>query len=93
MTEMGQILYHMEIRFPRPGKAWTRKNSVKARFCFVTTTGITRRLKSFVVKPTHDHLHEVNVGRSSSICSSSIGIFTHAVPIKCLVTGLLGFIQ
>ncbi|RVX06917.1 hypothetical protein CK203_015045 [Vitis vinifera] len=35
-------------------------------------------------------LHEINVRSSSSCISSSVGVFTHSGPIKCLLTGILG---
>lgn len=34
-------------------------------------------------------LHELS-GRSSSYAPTCIGIFSHALPIKCLLTGILG---
>ncbi|KAL5717361.1 hypothetical protein ACHQM5_010376 [Ranunculus cassubicifolius] len=60
----------------RPGLS--KKKSGKSRLQFVTTTG----------NQEDGDLHEGNVKRSSSI--SSIGVFTHAMPIKCVVMGLLG---
>lgn len=65
----------------------TKKLSGKSRLQFVTTTGDQEIVDE---ENKHAHLHDVNIRRSSSICSSTIGLFTHAVPIKCLIAGLLG---
>ncbi|KAF5204405.1 Phosphoglycerate mutase family protein, partial [Thalictrum thalictroides] len=70
----------------------SRKKSGKSRLQFVTTTGdheVEDETSSHEANNL-GHLHDLNVQRSSSVCSSSIGIFTHAVPIRCLVAGLLG---
>ncbi|KAE8696146.1 putative pentatricopeptide repeat-containing protein [Hibiscus syriacus] len=48
------------------------------------------------VSNNHPRLHDINVMNSSfpstntSSASSCVGVFTHSLPIKCLVTGILG---
>ncbi|KAF8408498.1 hypothetical protein HHK36_007654 [Tetracentron sinense] len=73
----------------------SRKTSGKSRLKFVTTTGDheAENETSHCEANHQDQSHAINVrSSSSSSCttSSSIGVFTHAVPIKCLLTGLLG---
>ncbi|GMI93951.1 mitochondrial editing factor 14 [Hibiscus trionum] len=47
------------------------------------------------VANNHPSLHDINVRNSSfpstntSLASSCVGVFTHSLPIKCLITGLL----
>ncbi|KAL6011740.1 hypothetical protein ACLOJK_002205 [Asimina triloba] len=66
-----------------------RKKSGKSRLQFVTM-GDNETEDDFSPRDesTQRHHHEVNVRSSSS--TISIGIFTHAIPIKCLLTGVLG---
>ncbi|XP_057445801.1 uncharacterized protein LOC130737943 [Lotus japonicus] len=75
-------------RHHRP--AFSRKKSGKSRLQFMTTTG----------DEVEDEVHSSNVNHQISLHNSSfssfspsvscIGLFTHSVPIKCLLTGLLG---
>lgn len=70
--------------------AFSRKKSGKSRLQFVTTTGDV----------IEDDIPSINVNHESSLRNSNfnsfsssvscIGLFTHSVPIKCLLTGLLG---
>nr|DAD34112.1 TPA_asm: hypothetical protein HUJ06_004752 [Nelumbo nucifera] len=70
----------------------SKKKSGKSQFQFVTTTG-DHEVED-VLSPQEaknpDQLHETDVRNESSSSYTSIGVFTHAVPIKCLLTGLLG---
>ncbi|XP_042501752.1 uncharacterized protein LOC122079394 [Macadamia integrifolia] len=70
----------------------TRKKSGKSRLQFVTKTEDHEAEDE--VSPheatNQDQLHEISVRSSSSSSSYCIGVFTHAVPIKCLITSLLG---
>lgn len=69
---------------------FSRKRSGKSRLQFVTSTGDV----------IEDEISSSNVNHQSSLHNSSfssyspsvpcIGLFTHSVPIKCLLTGLLG---
>lgn len=73
----------------------TRKKSGKSRLQFVTTTGdheVEDEMSPRDSNPQSD-LHDLSVRSSSSsmnIMTSCVGVFTHSVPIKCLLTGLLG---
>ncbi|KAK7315768.1 hypothetical protein VNO77_34341 [Canavalia gladiata] len=71
--------------------AFSRKKSGKSRLQFVTTTG----------DEIEDEISSGNANHQSSVHNAShfsgfqpsiscIGLFTHSVPIKCLLTGLLG---
>ncbi|KAI4350446.1 hypothetical protein L6164_004901 [Bauhinia variegata] len=72
----------------RPG--FSRKKSGKSRLQYVTTTG----------DEIEDEISPSDVNHQSSLHNSSfssysasvscIGVFTHSLPIKCLLTGLLG---
>ncbi|CAN1839050.1 Broad-specificity phosphatase YOR283W [Linum perenne] len=72
----------------------TRKKSGKSRLQFVTTTG--NHEGEDEVSPSETNQRSsvtdgLSVPASSpSSVSSCIGVFTHSVPIKCLLTGLLG---
>lgn len=70
----------------------SKKKSGKSRLQFVTTTGDHEADDEMSPRVPHSQidLNEINVRGSSSCVSSSIGVFTHSVPIKCLLTGLLG---
>lgn len=72
--------------------SFPKKKSGKSRLQIVTTTGDHEADDEMSPRelPTQNCLNEMNVRSSSSCVSSSIGIFSHSVPIKCLVTGLLG---
>ncbi|CAN6702989.1 unnamed protein product [Malus baccata var. baccata] len=67
-----------------------RKKSGKSRLQVVTTTGIQEVEDEISPQDaTHQSSPHDLSGRSSS-SASCIGIFSHAVPIKCLITGILG---
>lgn len=75
---------------PRQG---FRKKSGKSRLQIVTTTGDHEADDEMSPREPPSHqvvLHEINVRSPPSCSSSSIGVFTHSMPIKCLLTGLLG---
>lgn len=67
----------------RPG--FVRKKSGKSRLQFVTMGGSEAEYDFSSKETNQDHLVEVNA--QGTFC---IGVFTHATPIKCLLTGLLG---
>lgn len=76
--------------FPhRQRHGFTRKKSGKSRLQTVTTTG--EHEAEDEVSPRDSHQSALNnlSMRSSSSCTTCIGIFTHSIPIKCLLTGLL----
>ncbi|KAK3183885.1 hypothetical protein Dsin_031171 [Dipteronia sinensis] len=76
----------------------TRKKSGKSRLQFVTSTG--NHEADDEISPSegnhHGDLHDLNLRSSCSSMNSvssmtsCVGVFTHSVPIKCLLTGLLG---
>lgn len=70
----------------------SRKKSGKSRLQFVTTTGDHEADDEMFRREANSQndLHDLNVRGCSSSISSCVGIFTHSVPIKCLMTGLLG---
>ncbi|KAJ6956373.1 hypothetical protein NC652_007449 [Populus alba x Populus x berolinensis] len=74
----------------RPGL--TRKKSGKSRLQHVTSTGNHEGEDEVSLREArHQHvLQDLNNRNSSSPVSSCVGIFTHSIPIKCLLTGLLG---
>ncbi|KAJ8773094.1 hypothetical protein K2173_028271 [Erythroxylum novogranatense] len=70
----------------------SRKKSGKSRLQFVTTTS-NHEFEDEISPREADHqtsLHDATVRSTSSSTSSCIGVFTHSIPIKCLLTGLLG---
>ncbi|KAI4348376.1 hypothetical protein L6164_009107 [Bauhinia variegata] len=72
----------------RPGLS--KKKSGKSRLQYVTTTGDYIEDE---VSPQDVNHHSPLHNPSFSSCSASdscIGVFTHSLPIKCLLTGLLG---
>lgn len=75
----------------RHRQALSRKKSGKSRLQFVTTTGNHEGEDEISPREVNHQsaLHDLNV-RSSSSISSGVGVFTHSIPIKCLLTGLLG---
>ncbi|XP_057982588.1 uncharacterized protein LOC131167736 [Malania oleifera] len=75
----------------RTRQGLSRKKSGKSRLQFVTTTGDHEAEDEISPREVSNRssLHEMS-SRSSSSCVSSIGVFTHSVPITCLITGLLG---
>ncbi|KAL2527717.1 Phosphoglycerate mutase family protein [Abeliophyllum distichum] len=70
----------------------SRKKSGKSRLQIVTTTGDNEADDEMSPRvPINQGLiRDINVRSTSSSASSCVGIFTHSVPIKCLLTGLLG---
>ncbi|KAI4375409.1 hypothetical protein MLD38_013281 [Melastoma candidum] len=67
-----------------------KKKSGKSRLQFVTYTGDHPDMEDDN-SPQDACGSEYSLnGRSSDGASSSVGIFTHSLPIKCVVTGLLG---
>lgn len=70
--------------------AFSRKKSGKSRLQYVTTTG--DEIEDDIPSGNVNHQSSLhNSGFSSfSPTVSCIGLFTHSVPIKCLLTGLLG---
>ncbi|KAK6928587.1 Histidine phosphatase superfamily, clade-1 [Dillenia turbinata] len=72
----------------RPGLL--RKKSGKSRLQFVTSGDHEVEEEFSPHESNHQTSpHEINI-RSSSSTISSIGVFTHSLPIKCLLTGILG---
>ncbi|XP_050231875.1 uncharacterized protein LOC126680736 [Mercurialis annua] len=71
---------------------FSKKKSGKSRLQYVSTTG--NHDGEYETLPGEDghqnSLHGLNVRSSSSSSSPCIGVFSHSIPIKCLVTGLLG---
>lgn len=65
----------------------TRKKSGKSRFQVMNTTGGE---EMFNHQNDEQQLGDVNSKSSSSQLSTCIGVFTHSLPIKCLLTGVLG---
>ncbi|KAE8720082.1 putative pentatricopeptide repeat-containing protein [Hibiscus syriacus] len=77
----------------RPGLS--RKTSGKSRLQFVSNVG-EHDADDEMSPRENSHqsdLHDLNVRSSSppstSLASTSVGVFTHSLPIKCLLTGLL----
>ncbi|KAG2301558.1 hypothetical protein Bca4012_059808 [Brassica carinata] len=66
----------------------TRKKSGKSRLQVMTNheleDGVSPR-----EDVNHNHI-EMSDSSSSSLVSSCVGVFTHSLPIKCLLTGVLG---
>ncbi|KAB5569698.1 hypothetical protein DKX38_003491 [Salix brachista] len=86
-----QLPSHWEM-LHRNRQGLTRKKSGKSRLQHVTTTGNhVAEDEVSLREASHQHvLPDLNNRSSSSIVSSCVGIFTHSIPIKCLLTGLLG---
>ncbi|KAJ4826606.1 hypothetical protein Tsubulata_034826 [Turnera subulata] len=87
-----QTQQHWDNMLHRHRQGLSRKKSGKSRLQIVSTT--ENHEGDYEISPRdanhQNSLHDLNVRSSSSSLSSCIGIFTHAVPIKCLLTGLLG---
>lgn len=74
----------------RQRQGLSRKKSGKSRLQVVTTTGVQEVEDEISPRDvTHQSSPHDLSGRSSS-SASCIGIFSHAVPIQCLLTGILG---
>ncbi|KAG9158291.1 hypothetical protein Leryth_000421 [Lithospermum erythrorhizon] len=71
----------------RPG--FTRKKSGKSRLQVVTGDQEADDEMS-PRQPINHVIRDVNVNSIPSSSTSCIGVFTHSVPIKCVITGLLG---
>jgi broad specificity phosphatase PhoE len=67
-----------------------RKKSGKSRLQFVTTGDHEAEDEISPQDANHQRSLQDLGGRTSSCTSSCIGLFTHSVPIKCVLTGLLG---
>ncbi|XP_022740073.1 uncharacterized protein LOC111292114 [Durio zibethinus] len=73
----------------------SRKKSGKSRLQFVSHIGEHDADDEMSPREANHQpdLHDLNVSSSSSpstsSASSSVGLFTHSLPIKCLITGLL----
>lgn len=64
----------------------TRKKSGKSRLQVMTNHETDNE-----ISPREENNHNHNdLSDSSSLVSSCIGVFTHSLPIKCLLTGILG---
>lgn len=72
----------------------TRKKSGKSRFQVMNTTGGDHEGSEEIMfshQNDEQHLGDINAkSSSSSQLSTCIGVFTHSLPIKCLLTGILG---
>ncbi|KAF5725584.1 hypothetical protein HS088_TW23G00308 [Tripterygium wilfordii] len=77
---------HWDLIHRRQGL--TRKKSGKSRLQVVTTIGDLEAEDE--ISPQEVNHRDLSERSSSSAVSSCFGIFSHSVPIKCLVTGLLG---
>ncbi|CAN0870181.1 Broad-specificity phosphatase YOR283W [Linum grandiflorum] len=90
----GQSLPSPHWHHHRPGL--TRKKSGKSRLQFVTSTGNQEGDGDEISPSETNQRSSVTDGLSipgsspSSSVSWCVGVFTHSVPIKCLLTGLLG---
>ncbi|GMH06881.1 hypothetical protein Nepgr_008721 [Nepenthes gracilis] len=73
--------------------SFSRKKSGKSRLQVVTTTGDhyhhDDEISPWVPNPQSSMSGKINVPGSLTV-SSCVGVFTHSVPIKCLLTGVLG---
>ncbi|EEF49359.1 uncharacterized protein LOC8273121 [Ricinus communis] len=87
----GLLPQHWDMHH-RHRPVFSRKKSGKSRLQFVSTTG--NHDGEDEISPREDNhqnpLHNLNIRSSSSSISSCIGVFTHSIPIKCVLTGLLG---
>ncbi|CAH1424467.1 unnamed protein product [Lactuca virosa] len=72
----------------KPKQVLARRKSGKSRLQMVTTTGDQEADE----EPNHHHHHHhVGVGMSGrSNSSHCVAVFSHSIPIKCLLTGVLG---
>ncbi|KAL5797271.1 hypothetical protein ACOSQ2_002091 [Xanthoceras sorbifolium] len=82
----------------RHRQGFTRKKSGKSRLQFVTSNGDHEADDEMSPREANHRgdLHDLNLRsscssvNSPSSLTSCVGVFTHSVPIKCLLTGLLG---
>ncbi|KAJ6873695.1 hypothetical protein NC651_032520 [Populus alba x Populus x berolinensis] len=84
--------WDMQHMLHRHRQGLARKKSGKSRLQFVTTTGNHEGEDEISLREaSHQHtIHDLNIRSSSSPVSSCVGVFTHSIPIKCLLTGILG---
>ncbi|KAJ6319650.1 hypothetical protein OIU78_015126 [Salix suchowensis] len=84
--------WDMQHMLHRHRQCLARKKSGKSRLQFVTTTGNHEGEDEISPREaSHQHgIHDLNIRNSSSPVSSCVGVFTHSIPIKCLLTGILG---
>ncbi|PNT04568.2 hypothetical protein POPTR_014G145900v4 [Populus trichocarpa] len=84
--------WDMQHMLHRHRQGLARKKSGKSRLQFVTTTGNHEGEDEISLREaSHQHtIHDLNIRNSSSPVSSCVGVFTHSIPIKCLLTGILG---
>ncbi|XP_011006107.1 PREDICTED: uncharacterized protein LOC105112199 [Populus euphratica] len=84
--------WDMQHMLHRHRQGLARKKSGKSRLQFVTTTGNHEGEDEISLgEASHQHtIHDLNIRNSSSPVSSCVGVFTHSIPIKCLLTGILG---
>lgn len=68
----------------------TRKKSGKSRLQVVTTTGNEIEDEHSPSEVNGQSFLRNSSFRSNATSSSCIGVFSHSLPIKCLLTGLLG---
>lgn len=75
----------------RQRQGFSRKKSGKSRLQFVTKTGNHEAEDDFTPQESNhqNSILEMNSRGSTSSVTSYVGIFSHSVPIKCLLTGLL----
>ncbi|XP_044501204.1 uncharacterized protein LOC123222477 [Mangifera indica] len=73
-------------------QGFSRKKSGKSRLQNVTTTGDHEVDDEFSPRESNhrNDLQDSSIRSSSSSMTSTVGVFTHSMPIKCLLTGLLG---
>nr|XP_043634567.1 uncharacterized protein LOC122605679 [Erigeron canadensis] len=77
----------------RPKQIFARKKSGKSRLQMVTTNGDLEADDEMSPRDPPNHHGGLNGRITSSPCfvaSSCVGVFSHSVPIKCLLTGVLG---
>lgn len=77
----------------KPKQVFGRRKSGKSRLQMVTTTA--EQEADDEMSPLDPPNHHVGInGRTTNnhcfIASSCVGVFSHSIPIKCLLTGVLG---
>ncbi|KAJ0248054.1 hypothetical protein HA466_0164200 [Hirschfeldia incana] len=66
----------------------TRKKSGKSRFQVMNDQEGSEEMLNH--QNDEQHLGDINGKSSASQLSTCVGVFTHSLPIKCLLTGILG---
>lgn len=77
----------------KPKPIFARRKSGKSRLQMVTTNGDHEADDEMSPRDPPNHHVRLNGGTHSShsyMPSSCIGVFSHSIPIKCLLTGILG---